>query len=124
MSANKIDRNHLVDTQAMARFQQSQRAEDTESEAASQDVRGAERRAAIPAGEKLEISSSARKLAEMRQLLDAGRARLDAEPDVRREKVEEATRRLQSGVYATTEVRDQVAGRLQELMTRLDTLHD
>jgi hypothetical protein len=76
----------------------------------------------IPDGERLEISTSAHKLAQMRELLDAGRARLTEEEPVRREKIEVVKRRLQSGVYASTEVRDQVADRLAGLMRGLDTL--
>ena len=54
--------------------------------------------------------------------MQAGRARLEDEEPGRAEKLETVRRRLQSGVYATAEVRDRVADRLTGLMRDLDAL--
>jgi hypothetical protein len=122
MSANKIDRSLLTDPRALAQFQQTRQTEAGDGTVRKPEGTKQDEQTIIPDGERLEISTSAHKLAQMRELLDAGRARLTEEEPVRREKIEVVKRRLQSGVYASTEVRDQVADRLAGLMRGLDTL--
>ena len=122
MSANKIDRSLLADPRALAQFQQTRQTEAGDGTVRKLEGTKQDDQTIVPDGERLEISTSAHKLAQMRELLDAGRARLTEEEPVRREKIEVVKRRLQSGVYASTEVRDQVADRLAGLMRGLDTL--
>ncbi len=122
MPTPKIDHSQLNDPRALAQFQQTRQAEADGARAAQAEA-GAETQASVrPEGERLEISSSARKLEQMRDLLEAGQAKLDEADPVRREKMETVQRRLQSGVYGSNEIRQQVAGRLTELMRGLDTL--
>lgn len=122
MSANKIDRSQLGDAQALARFQQSRQTAASEEHSAKLAAQAGEGQLAVPTGEKLEISNSAHKLAQLRDLMQAGRARLEDEEPGRAVKLETVKRRLQSGVYATAEVRDRVADRLTGLMRDLDAL--
>ena len=72
MSANKIDRSHLGDPQALARFQQSRQTAGSEEGGAKLAAKAGEGQLAIPTGEKLEISNSAHKLAQLRDLMQAG----------------------------------------------------
>lgn len=122
MGANKIERPLVSDPRILARFQQTQRGEaDAEArklaEAKTGDVRHS-------AGEKLEISSSARKVADMRSLVEAGRSRIEAEPEVRADRVAEAKRRLEAGVYTTAEARQRTAEQLSPVLQDLSRLLD
>ena len=122
MGANKIERPLVSDPRILARFQQTQRGEaDAEArklaEAKTGDVRQL-------AGEKLEISSSARKVADMRSLVEAGRTRIEAEPDVRADRVAAARRRLEAGVYTTVEARQRTAEQLSPVLQDLSRLLD
>lgn len=122
MGANKIERQLISDPRVLARFQQTQRA-DSEAEARkTEEVKAGEARR--PSGEKLEISASAHKVAEMRSLVEAGRCRLEAEPEVRADRVAEARRRLDAGVYATTEARQRTAEQLSPVLRDLSRLLD
>ncbi len=122
MSANKIDRSLLGDPRALARFQQSRPAEPSDERGAKIDAKAGEGQLVLPGGEKLEISTSAHKLAQLRDLMQAGRAKLAEETPERSEKLEAVRRRLQSGVYSSVEIREQVAGKLTGLMRGLGTL--
>ena len=123
MGANKIDRTTAGDPRALARFQQTQRTSEELRKQRTEDVRG-EKAAAADAGERLEISPSARKVAEMRSLLDAGHAQLAATPEVRAERVAEVRQRLQAGVYSTAEARERTAEKLAPVLRDLDDLLD
>jgi len=124
MSANKIDRSLLGDPMALTRFNQTRPAEQEGERTGRLAASAGEERVAMQPAEKLEISPSARKLAQMRDLLEAGRARLDDEMPDRAAKLETVKQRLQSGVYDSKEIRHQVAGELTGLMRGLDTLLD
>jgi len=122
MSANKIDRSLLGDPRALTRFNQARPAEQEGERNARPAATTGEERGGLQPAEKLEISPSARKLEQLRDLLEAGRARLDDEMPDRAAKLETVKQRLQSGVYASTEIRNQVAGELTDLMKGLDNL--
>jgi len=70
-----------------------------------------------PGGDKAEISTRAREFLNLRAAVDAGRAALDEveAPDERPEKLAAVRDRLASGLYQSSEVRDQVAGRLSSM---------
>ncbi|MBU0743700.1 flagellar biosynthesis anti-sigma factor FlgM [bacterium] len=122
MSANKIDRSLLGDPRVLARFQQSRATAPNDERGAKIEGKAVDGQAAVPTGEKLEISASARKLAQLRDLIQAGRAKLAEETPERTEKLATVRQRLQSGVYTSVEIRNQVAGKLTGLMRGLDTL--
>ena len=122
MTTNKIDSSHLNDPRALAQFQQTRLGE-AETKRSAQAEAGAESTATtMQDGERLEISSSAQKFTQMKELLEAGHAKLDEEDPVRLEKMETVKRRLQSGAYGSAEVQQDVAGRLANLMEGLDNL--
>ena len=122
MSANKIDPSLLGDPRALAQFQQTRQTENGEDGVRNIDKKAHDGQAVMAEGERLEISSSAHKLGQMRELLEAGRAKLSEEEPERLELMETVKRRLQSGVYGSAEIQNQVAGRLTGLMRGLDTL--
>ncbi len=122
MSANKIDHSLLSDPRALAQFQSNRLNESGDEATQKLEANKPDGQTIVPDSERLEISTSARKLAQMRELLDLGRAKLAEEEPARQEKLETVKRRLQSGVYGSAEVRDQVAGQLTGLMRGLDTL--
>jgi len=122
MSADRIKGPSLRQQQALQQFQrvrseQTQRRDPAES--APQDspdaVSGAQ-------GEKLEISSQARRLDELRGLVQAGREALAAEPEVREQKVAAARRLLAAGGQDTAEARDLTARRLTPVLAGLHRL--
>lgn len=73
-------------------------------------------------GEKLEISASARRLEEMRDLLAAGRRALEDVPDVRADRVAAAKQKVTIGAYEDPKVRLRVAADLTAVSQRLDKL--
>lgn len=72
--------------------------------------------------DKADISDAARKLVDLRQAVDAGRAALAQLPDVRPEKVAAARERLATGFYHSVEVRQAVAERVGGVINSLDNL--
>jgi anti-sigma28 factor (negative regulator of flagellin synthesis) len=68
-----------------------------------------------PAGDKAEISTEAHELADLRQMVDAGRGAIGEMPEVRTELVAQARQRIDDGFYRSAEVQEKVAGRLAEL---------
>ena len=71
--------------------------------------------ASQPTDDKAEISTRARELVDLRAAVDAGRTAMGEEPDLRAGKVAQARERLASGFYQSSEVRDQVAGKLARM---------
>lgn len=74
------------------------------------------------AGDRAEISDAARRLVDLRQAVDTGRAALALLPDPRPEKVAAARERLATGFYQSAEVRQTVAGRVAGVLEGLDQL--
>ena len=73
-------------------------------------------------GEKLQISRKARELLRMSELMSTARNKLENEPDVRADKVQEVKQRLKAGVYETRAVRDELAHRLSSILGDLPSL--
>ncbi|MBD3221521.1 hypothetical protein GF314_09785 [bacterium] len=71
----------------------------------------------IPAqgDDKAEISTKARELADLRQMVEAGRGAMDEVPEVRAELVQQARQRINDGFYRSAEVQEKVAGRLAQM---------
>ena len=122
MGANKIERQLISDPRVLARFQQTQRSEADAQARKAEEAKSGETRHL--SGEKLEISVSARNVADLRTLVEAGRRRLDAEPEVRADRVDAARRRLEAGVYATAEARHRTAEQVAPVLRALSRLLD
>lgn len=73
----------------------------------------------VSGGEKVQISSEARQLLQLKDLMDVGRKALEREPEVREEKVRQVKARLEAGVYQTQGIRDEVAHRLSSILRGL-----
>lgn len=69
-----------------------------------------------------EISAAARRMADLRQAVDVGRAAMGALPEVREDVVQQVRRRLQEGYYQSVEVTDTVAQRLAPVLKGLQDL--
>jgi anti-sigma28 factor (negative regulator of flagellin synthesis) len=122
MSANKIDRTLTTDAQALARFQQTQRAAKEAGQAAESSPAEGTTRAAAP--DRVEISDAAQRLHSLRELVDAGRRSIEALPEVRADRVAEVRRSLEAGAYATRDVKDSLAAKLAPVLRDLDQLLD
>lgn len=69
-----------------------------------------------PGGEdKAEISTRAHEMVDLRRMVDAGRDVMHQLPEMRAEKIAEARQKLSEGFYRSTEVREQVAGKLADM---------
>jgi len=75
-----------------------------------------------PGGDQAEISSKARALVDLRGVLDAGRAAVQGEQEVRAERLAMVRERLESGFYQSSTVREKVAGSLMSVMFGNDIL--
>jgi anti-sigma28 factor (negative regulator of flagellin synthesis) len=70
--------------------------------------------------DQAEISSQARKMVDLRHIIDAARREIEQTPDVRADRVARAKERIASGFYQSATVRDQVATRLNHLLLDSD----
>ncbi len=77
---------------------------------------------AAPTRDQAVISQAGRQLVDLRQAVDTGRAALEALPDVRQQKVDQARKRLDQGFYQSPAVREEVAGKLSGVLAALDKL--
>lgn len=75
-----------------------------------------------PAADRADISNHARDLVDLRAAVDAGRAELARTADVRPDRLDQVRQRLASGYYQSTEVRQQVAGKLMKVLEEMDRL--
>ena len=115
MSVNKLDNNvmnqaHLVDSYARTRPSRG------DGVASPKDTGNHLPAPAGGSADTADISENAVKMAELRQMVDAGRAAMDAEPEVRADRVALAKERLASGFYQSAEVRDKVAARISGMI--------
>jgi hypothetical protein len=122
MSANKIDRTQSADAQALARFQQTQRA----AQEAGRPVEGAAADGTSRTGgtERVEISDAAQRLETLRDLVDAGRRSIGEEPAVRDDRVAQARRSLAAGAYGTRDVKESLAAKLAPVLRDIGALLD
>jgi hypothetical protein len=77
---------------------------------------------AAATADKADISDAARRLVDLKNVVDAGRDAIAQLPDVRPEKVTAARERLASGFYNALEVRQVVAGRLGGVFDGIEKL--
>ncbi|MBK7671600.1 MAG: flagellar biosynthesis anti-sigma factor FlgM [bacterium] len=77
---------------------------------------------AAATADKADISEAARRLVDLKHVVDAGRDAIAQLPDVRPEKVTAARERLASGFYNALEVRQVVAGRLGGVFDGIEKL--
>ena len=122
MSTNKIDRAMTGDAQALARFQQTQRA--AQESARPGETEAPQGAAQAAAADKVEISEAAQRLESLRGLVDAGRASLENEPEIRADRVAEVKRSLEAGAYETRDAKDALAAKLAPVLRDLDALLD
>jgi len=117
MATDKVNLSSL--NSAMARFQQTQAAQDQAKAAQSG---GAARESVQPAnvGDRFERSAEAESYAKLRETMDLGRAAVAQEPDVRQERIDEVKTKLLEGKVITPEVKEQVAQSLERVMKILD----
>ncbi len=72
--------------------------------------------------DRAEISETAHKLVELRRALDGGRAAAAEEPDMRDDKLAKVRERLAQGYYNSVEVRDKVAGGVDQVIQGMEKL--
>jgi len=120
MATNKIDRSLNMQSKMLQNFQQASRTDAQKNgDAARSAAAGSCVADAVRSGEKLEISDSARKLSEMRGLLDAGKAALAKEPDIREDRIAAAKQRISSGHYDEPRVRSRFAENLAATLEKI-----
>ena len=117
MALDKINGSPLLRQGLLDRFRGAERGG---SQAGGPDATATGPNPAATA-DKAEISEAARKLVDLRQAVDAGRAALAQLPDVRPEKVAAARERLATGFYNSVEVRQSVADRVSGVISSLDS---
>jgi len=122
MSANKFEGSSLHRQQALQQFQRCRSDEVRRREGEQVQDGTCRETEAVVQGEKLEISDRARQLQDLRAAVEAGRAALDAEPEVRSDRVAEARHHLAAGVYRTAEAREVTADRLAGILEGLHRL--
>lgn len=120
MGLNRIAGGSLNQPQLVDRYQQAQ----------AQGPRRAEQAGAIAAGagpdqpglraDQADISAQAHQKLAMRGLLAAGRQAVQAEPEVRADRVAAVRERLAAGFYESATIREEVAGRLAPILLQQD----
>ena len=120
MAMNNINGSQPYSPSLVDKFAGTPQAQERAGEAVADKDKATARQ--LRSGDKAEISDAARNLMDLRQAIDAGRAAMEALPDIRQDKVDEAKTRLDQGYYNSVEVRDQVAERLQRVIEDMDQL--
>jgi len=72
--------------------------------------------------DKAEISDAAHRLIELRKDVDTGRDSIEALPDIRQDKVDQAKKRLEQGFYNSVEVQGKIAEKLGSVFTKMDEI--
>lgn len=120
MAMNRIGRPPIAQPNVLERFRNSGGKREVES--------GHDNQPATPGnlagyvGDRVEISDRARKLADMKQALVAGRRALAEVPDVRQDRIAQARTRLHTGYYHSEDVRKETAARLGSVLRKLEEL--
>jgi len=116
---------HEIDAASLSRAQQLEqygkpRPPRADNQASPKDT--SNHQAPPPVADQAEISPAARRLEDLKSAVDAGRAQLAREPEVREDRVALARERLQSGFYQSSVVRERVADGLMRVMFGNDIL--
>ena len=121
MGMDKINGSSLNGTSGLDKFLGTARnAADKKAEA-----NAAEGQASAPKAkpaDTMEISDAAHRLVDLRQAVETGRTAIEALPDIRQDRVEEARKRLHQGYYNSPEVRDKIAEQLGSVFQKMDEL--
>jgi hypothetical protein len=120
MAWNKIDGSGSVPTPYADRTRGAERFERPGRRLEAGSGEAAERAGA--GGDVAEISAGARKLVDLRAALEVGRAAAAELSDPRADAVEQARERLETGFYASEDVRLETAERVDRIMRDLDSL--
>lgn len=121
MAMDKINGSPYVQPGTLDKFQGPNRSGKKDDTSSGTEV-GREAAPSNPPADTVEISDTAHRLMDLRQAVDTGRLALSGLPDVREEKVALARQRLESGYYASDEVRQDVAAKVQGVFKRMDDL--
>lgn len=122
MAMDRINSPNLVRQGLVDKYKGAQKAKDADRDASGAGA--AEQGAARPAqpADSVQISDAARKLVDLREAVDAGRAALGELPEVRDDKIAAARKRLEQGFYNSPEVTQEVAARLSKVMNDMEEL--
>lgn len=121
MAMDKINGSPLTRAGGLDPFAGTGRSE-KDSKAESQPGTAAGPARNFKPADTMEISDAAHRLVDLRAAVDTGRQALEALPDVRTEKVEEARKRLHQGFYNSQAVRDEVAAKLGSVIQKMEEL--
>jgi hypothetical protein len=111
MTMNKIDTSGMTQSNLVDGYHQVQPNKDRPG---SKEF--SQHRAQPSFSDHAQISDDARRLVDLRQAVDVGRAAVERASEVRDERVAQVRERLESGFYQSTEVRERVAERISGLI--------
>lgn len=121
MAMDKINGSPLVRPGGLEKFLGTARSEkDDKADRTGSEGVAATRNA--PPADTMEISEAAHRLVDLRQAVETGRKAMEALPEIREDKVEEARKRLAQGYYNSPEVMDKVATKLGSVFEKIDEL--
>jgi len=78
--------------------------------------------ASLDPADRVEITETAHQPVALRQTLETGRAATAKEPDMREDKLAKVRERLAQGYYNSVEVRDKVAGGVDQVIETMKKL--
>jgi hypothetical protein len=121
MAMDKINGSPLARPGGLEKFLGTARSEKDDKADKPGSEAAAGTRSAPPA-DTMEISDAAHRLVDLRQAVETGRKAMDALPDIREDKVEEARKRLAQGYYNSPEVVDKIAGKLGSVFSKIEEI--
>lgn len=120
MAMNNINNSSLVRPGNLDRYQGTAKSEkDGKAENLEQNLGTTQ---PPKPTDKAEISDAAHRMIDLRQAVDTGRDTIEALPDIREEKVEQAKKRLAQGYYNSLEVQDRIADKLGSVFNKMDEI--
>ncbi len=121
MGMEKVNGSALIQPGMLDKFQGTGKSEKKDTASPGRGI-GSETSPSASHSDKAEISSTAHRLNDLRQVVDTGRVALTRLPDVREDKVIQARQRLESGFYRSQTVQDEVAEKLAGVFGKMDEI--
>lgn len=121
MGMDKINGSSVTGSNGLDKFLGTARS-NKEKKAEANGTEGSISPARAQPADTMEISDTAHRLVDLRLAVETGRNAIDALPDIRMDKVEEARKRMHLGYYNSPEVLDKIAEQLGSVFAKMDEL--
>jgi anti-sigma28 factor (negative regulator of flagellin synthesis) len=122
MAMDRINDQNLIRQGLVDKYKGTQRSKDAGKGGQGQEAAQNNPTRSVKPADSVQISEAARKMVDLREAVDTGRTAMENLPEIREDKVAQARQRLEQGFYNSTEVKQEVAGKLSQVIDEMDQL--